>query len=143
MNTKIIIAAVAGSVAAFLLGWVVWGMLLMDYYDANTIKYEGLMLPENEMRLWAIYISNLAGTVMMAWLFDKMNVSTLSSGVQAGAIIYFLVALSFDMIFYSMMNWFNGTTIIFVDIIVNAIFGGIIGGIVAMLLGMGNKKAAA
>lgn len=143
MNTKTIIAAVVGSVAAFLLGWVIWGMLLMDYFEANTVQYEGLMLPESDMRLWAIYISNLANAFLFAWLFDKMKITTLMGGVQTGAIIGALYAISIDMMFFSMMNWYIGTTVIIVDILVNAAFSGIIGGIIAMMLGRGGAKAAA
>lgn len=29
MNTKVLIAALVGAIAAFLLGWVIFGMLLM------------------------------------------------------------------------------------------------------------------
>lgn len=142
MNSKTIIAAVVGAIAAFLLGWLVWGMLLMDYFTSNTIQYEGLMLPESEMKLWAIFISNLAGSIMTAWVFSKMNLRTFGQGFQAGLIIYGLIAVSFDMMFYSMMNWFANTTVIAVDILVNAVFGGIIGGIIAMMLGRGTSSAA-
>lgn len=140
MNTKIIIAAVVGSIAAFLLGWVIWGMLLMNYFEANTVQYEGLMLPESDMRLWAIYISNLANAFLFAWLFDKMNINTLMGGLQTGAIINALFAVSIDMMFYSMMNWYIGTTIIIVDVIVNAVFGAVIGAIIALMLGRGMAK---
>ena len=142
MNTKTIIAAVVGAIASFLLGWVIWGMLLMDYFQKNTIQYEGMMLPESEMKLWAIFISNLAGGFMYAWLFSRMNIRTFAGGAQAGAIIGALMALSIDMMFYSMMNWYANTTIIVVDILVNGFFGLVIGGIIGMMLGRGDKAAA-
>ena len=143
MNSKTIIAAVVGAIASFLLGWVVWGMLLMDYFKSNTVQYEGMMLGENEMKLWAIFISNLASSWLFAWLFSRMNIKTLAGGFQTGAIINFIWALSIDMMFYSMMNWYANSTIIVVDVIVNAIFGGIIGAIIALVLGKGEKVATA
>ena len=142
MNTKTIIAALVGAVASFLLGWVIWGMLLMDYFQANTIQYEGMMLPETEMKLWAIFVSNLAGGFLFAWLFSRMNIKTLAAGAQAGAIINLCIAISIDMMFYSMMNWYANATIIVVDILVNAFFGAVIGGIIAMMLGRGEKSSA-
>ena len=117
-------------------------MLLMDYFHANTIQYEGMMLPETEMKLWAIFISNLSGSFMFAWLFSRMNIKTLAAGAQAGAIINIFIAISIDMMFYSMMNWYANTTIIVVDIIVNAVFGAMIGSIIALMLGRGEKAAA-
>jgi len=143
MNSKTIIAAVVGAIASFLLGWVVYGMLLVDYFKSNTVQYEGMMLPEGEMKLWAIFISNLASSWLFAWLFSRMNVRTFAGGFQTGAIINFVWALAIDMMFYSMMNWFANSTIIVVDVIVNAIFGGIIGGIIAMMLGRTEKTATA
>ena len=143
MNSKTIIAAVVGAIASFLLGWLVWGILLMDYYKTNTVQYEGMMLPDNEMKLWAIFISNLASSGLFAWLFNRMNITTLAGGFQTGAIINLVWALSIDMMFYSMMNWYANTTIIVVDVIVNAIFGGIIGSIIAVMLGRGTRVATA
>jgi len=143
MNSKTIIAAVVGAIASFLLGWVVYGMLLVDYFKSNTVQYEGMMLPDGEMKLWAIFISNLASSWLFAWLFSRMNVRTFAGGFQTGAIINFVWALAIDMMFYSMMNWFANSTIIVVDVIVNAIFGGIIGGIIAMMLGRTEKTATA
>src|SRR6188768_3837416 len=114
MNSKTIIAAVVGAIASFLLGWLVWGILLMDYFKTNTVQYEGMMLPDNEMKIWAIFISNLASSGLFAWLFSKMNITTLAGGFQTGAIINLVWALSIDMMFYSMMNWYANTTIIVV-----------------------------
>lgn len=31
MNTKLLVAALAGGITAFLLGWLLFGMLLMGY----------------------------------------------------------------------------------------------------------------
>src|SRR6188768_4300168 len=129
MSTRTILAAVVGSIAAFLLGYVIWGVLLMDYFDSSTIHYEGLMLPETEMKLWAIYIANLASAFLFAWLFTRMGISTPIGGAQAGAIINALFALSMDMMFYSMMNWYKSASVIAVDILVNTVYGAIIGAI--------------
>ncbi len=141
MNTKTIIAIVVGSISAFLLGWLVWGILLADYYKANMIEYPGMMI--DPPILWAIFISNIVGTTLLAWLFGKMNVNSMMGGFQAGAIIYFFIALSYSLMFYSMMNWYANTTVMIVDVIVNAVFGGIIGAIVGMMMGRGGEKAAA
>src|SRR6187431_1281776 len=112
MSTKTILAAVVESIAALLLGYVIWGVLLMDYFKSSTIPYEGLMLPDTEMKLWAIYISNLASSFLYAWSFTRMGINTPIGGAQAGAVINALFALSMDMMFYSMMNWFKSVSVI-------------------------------
>lgn len=143
MNTKTIIAALVGAIASFLLGWVVYGMLLMEYYKTGTIQYEGLMLPDSEFKLWAIFVSNLASSFLFAWAFTKMNIRSFAGGAQAGAIINLLFGISMDMMFYSMMNWYANTTVIVVDVLIGTAFGAIIGGIIGMMLGRGEKTATA
>ena len=36
MNTRLIVAALLGSVVAFFLGWLVYGILLAPYYEVNS-----------------------------------------------------------------------------------------------------------
>ena len=38
MNARVLLAALGGAVSNFLVGWVVYGMLLMDYMKANTVQ---------------------------------------------------------------------------------------------------------
>ena len=127
MNTKTIIAAVVGAIASFLLGWIIWGILLMDYFQANMIHYDGLMI--NPPILWAIFLSGLAQTTLFAFLFEKMNVVNLMDGFKYGVIINFFISISMTLFFYSSMNWYIGVTVMVVDILVNTIYGGLIGDI--------------
>ena len=43
MTTKAIIAAIAGGIVAFLLGWLVFGILLDGFYTAHSTQYAGLI----------------------------------------------------------------------------------------------------
>ncbi|MBK9328158.1 MAG: hypothetical protein IPM95_02355 [Sphingobacteriales bacterium] len=42
MNARVLIAALAGAVASFLLGWLFYGFLLPDFYAAHSLHYAGL-----------------------------------------------------------------------------------------------------
>ena len=142
MDSKTIIAAVVGAVASFLLGWLIWGIVLMNYFQQNIVQYPGLMLGETEFKIWAIFISNLAGCFMLAWVLNRMNARSFGSGATAGAIIYTLYSISMAMMFYSMMNWYSNSTVMIVEILVNTFFGVVIGGIIGMMLGRGKAAAA-
>lgn len=133
MNTKTIVAVIVGAIASFLLGWVIWGILLMDFFEANTIQYEGMMY--DEPKLWAIFISNLASSALLGWILAKTNTTGFGGGFMTGLIIFCLNSISIDMMFYSMMNWYSNFTVIIVDTIVNSLFGGVIGGIIALVRG--------
>ena len=136
-----ILAALAGGVVAFLLGWLVFGMLLASFYEENMVHYEGLMRGENDMRLYGIALANLSLSAMFAYIFDRCaNFRTFASGFTGALIIGLLTFTFFDMMMWSTMNMFSVKTMV-IDIVVNAVFAGIIGGVVGMVLGSGKKAA--
>jgi len=137
MNTKTIIAAGAGAITAYLLGWLLWGILLEDYYTNNMVQYAGLM--KEPPLLWLVFIANLATAFLFAWLFSRMNVRTFAGGFQAGAIIAVLYALSNSLMYYAFMNWYQTPAVIGVDLLVNAVYGGLVGSVIALMLGRGTK----
>lgn len=139
MNTKLFIAAIAGGVLYFLLGWIVYGILLMDFYAENTIVYAGLM---KEMpNLILMFLSNLFMAFLITWIFQKWaNIRTVSHGFSAGFLIGLLYSLSIDLMFYSTMNLYNETVLI-VDIIVNAVLIALVGACIGWILGLDKKKA--
>jgi uncharacterized membrane protein len=140
MNTKVLLAGLAGGIVAFLLGWVIFGMLLMGYYEANMIHYDGLMKGEGEMHLGLMFLSNLMLSLMLAYVFSRMGVNDLKGGLIAGAIIGFLVYLSVDLGFMAMMNMFANNTMVVVDVLANTVWVALIGAVVGLMLGRG--KAA-
>ena len=139
MNTKAILAAFAGAVFSFLGGWVIFGMLLMDFYTANTATYEGLSkgpMPD----LVFIFLSGLCSSFLLTVIYTKWaNVETFSAGFTNGLIVYFFFAASMDLAMYAFYNLANMTLTI-VDIIAQTVFGGVVGGIIGAVLGMGKKS---
>lgn len=141
MNMKVLIAALVGGVVAFLLGWLIWGTLLMGYYEASMIHYEGLMKTEGEMNLGLMFLSNLTLSLLMALLFQRMGIKDLMGGAMTGALIGGLFFLSVDLGFLAMMNYFATTTVVLVDVLANIVWTACIGAVIGLLLGRG--KAAA
>ena len=140
MNTKIIVGAIVGAIASFLLGWVVYGMLLMDFFKANATVYEGLM--KDPPVLWAIFASGLCITTLLAWLFSKLGITTFMKGATTAFVIAFLLTLWYYLLAHAFMNLYN-TTLMMTDILVGSVFNAVIGGIIAMVMGkVGNKSAA-
>ena len=67
-NNKTLIGGLAGGVAFFLLGWLIYGILLMDYYAANTNQCA--MRPMTDMVMWAMIVSNLAAGLLVATILS-------------------------------------------------------------------------
>ena len=145
MNTKTLLAALAGAVAAFLLGWLIFGNLLMPFYSSHTMQYEGLMKdmenPAASM-LVLIFIANFGWTLAIAMVCSWSNMVGIMKGAVIGGTLGFLIQTSFDLFMYSTMNMYDGTLII-VDVVVNALFGAVIGAVIGWVMERGSNKAVA
>ena len=141
MKQQAIIAALIGAVVSFLLGWLIWGMLTMDYYNANTNPvFAGLQ--KDPPVLGVILIAQVCWSLLLAYVLDKSGESGFASGFKTGAILFFLIETAMVAMFYATMDIYSGTTIMFVDIALNVIFGGVVGGVVGWWMGRGAKAAA-
>jgi len=136
MNTnKILLAGLIGGAASFLLGWLVWGVLLMDFMKSNAGSATGVMRAENEMIWWALILGNIAGGLLLALIYGRWgSISTFLTGAKAGAVIGLLLGISYDMMWYATSNvmTLNGAL---VDILANVVVTGLVGGVVGWFLG--------
>lgn len=144
MNTKVLLAALAGAVTLFLLGWLLFGMLLAPWYKSISTP-EGIAAqraPE-EMLLWAIFLSNLVSGLLFALIFSRWaSISTFRAGAIAGGIISLLIALSLDLGFFAFMKMWTNPAFLVVDPLANAVIGAIAGGVVGWVLGYGQRQTA-
>ena len=140
MNTKVLIAALAGAVATFLSGWVIYGMAMKGFYDSNTAEAaRGLMRGDN-MILWAIFVGCLSWSLLLALIFSRWaGINTFQGGAIGGAWVGFLIALGTNFFGYGSMDIMSMNAAI-VDAFVNAVQGAIAGGVVGFVLGYGQAK---
>ncbi|MEZ5039083.1 MAG: hypothetical protein R2828_04300 [Saprospiraceae bacterium] len=137
-TNKILLAGLAGGVTAFIAGFVIYGLALMPFFEANTSE-AGLKLAKVPMVWWAMVAGNIVWGMFLAYVFGKWaNISTFPSGAKAGALIGFLVALSVDLMMFSTMDHSNLTATL-VDPLANAALSAIVGGVVGVVLGMGGE----
>lgn len=134
MNTRVLLAGLASGVAGFLLGWVIFGMLLMDYFEAGVIHYEGLHKPEEEMNLGLVFLANLLFGLMLAWVCDKSGSRSAGSGFVAGAVVGFGVYASMSIMFLAFMNWYTGMSVAVVEILANTVWSALMGAVAGLVL---------
>lgn len=138
-TTKMLISGIAGGIAAFFAGWIIYGMLLMDFMAQNSGTATGVMRANTEMVWWALIAGNLFTGILYSYIFNRWaNIGTLSAGLSAGAIIGLLMAAAFDLTMYGTSNILalNG---VWVDIAASAVLGAITGAVVGWVNGMGKK----
>ena len=132
MNTKTLLGALIAGVVSFLLGWLIFGILLMDYYTANKVQYPGLL--KDPMEIWPIAVADLAWGLLVSWIFSMANIKTVAKGVTVGFLIGFLMVLGFDLFVYAELNLYS-TRLLGLDVIMNGIMGAASGAVLGWWYG--------
>jgi len=128
--SKLSIATLIGGVVNFLVGWLVYGILLKDAMPLP----EGISRPDDQMNMGFMIVSCLAYTALIAYLASRIGISTTQSGAILGAIIGALISFSvgFGM---AAMYTFGTVQNTLVDTGANAVVSAITGGVIGWYLG--------
>jgi hypothetical protein len=141
MSTRILVATVAGGAALFLLGFLVYGLLLEPWMRTQMVKHDGLMM--DSPNFVTLVLANLVWAFFVSLIFDRWaSISTFAGGLVGGAMITFLMGLYFDLMSVSFMNLFSSYLPVAVDVIAFTVIGAIAGGVVGAVLGLMNKNTA-
>jgi len=130
---KILRGTIFGAIAFFFLGWLVWGILLMDFSMNNY--NQSIYLPENEMIWWAMIVSNLVLALLFTLILKWAGAKTLVDGAKISAIVGALYALSVDLGFYSMTNVILHLSAILVDALAYVLVSAITGLVIVLTWG--------
>lgn len=134
MSSKTLIAAAAGFVVLFLLAFLFYGWLLMDFFTANAGSVAGAM-KESPDWPWVV-IGEFLGALTLAVILGWAGVRTVGEGIQKGAVFGFLVALAVGFVWLGTAN-ISTLASTLVDSLVTAVRYGVAGAVVGMLLGRG------
>ncbi len=141
MFIRILAGAVAGGIVFFFLGWLIFGVLLMEFMKAHTINYPGLM-KEPMPDMIPLALANLAWAWLIAFIFEYWaGIRTFVAGLKGGALIIFPLVLGLDLLYMAFMNLYQGFTPLIADVIGSTVIGAIAGGVIGWTLGMVGKKA--
>ncbi len=135
MNSKkVLIGGLAGGVVFFLLGWLLYGMLLMDFMMQHSNTASGAFRSETEMIWWAMVVGNLALGFLLSYVLNKANVAGAMAGATTGAVVMLLMSTAIDCIMYAQLNLWDTTGMV-VDILVSTVMGAIVGAVIGWLNG--------
>ena len=134
-------ASVAGGVTLFVAGFLLWGLALSGFFEAHVGTATGVLKEPVDMVhlalgqiIWAVLLT----VVMAKWA----GVSGFGQGMMIGAVLGFLMSLSVGLTQFSMTNLVDLTAVL-TDPFVSAVWSGLGGGVIGLVLGSGNKEAAA
>lgn len=143
MNTKkFLVGGIVGGVVYFLLGWVVYGMLLKDFMHDNMGTAQGVMKAEDQFVWWAMIVGHMAIGFLLSYVLARTNTNSFGGGLATGGIIGLLMCLGYDAIMYGVSNLMT-TTGMMGDIGASTVMAAITGAVIGIVNGMmSNSKAA-
>lgn len=131
MNLRSVVAALAGAVVAFLLGYVVYEIVLMPMMAPMMVNLNTSM----DM------VSMFLGTFLWAWalamILEKWDggVTDLKNGALVAAIFGVIFSLSIDLSFGAMFNIYTNKMVYLYNAIGSAILWGGAGAAIAIVRG--------
>lgn len=131
-----LLAVLVGSVAGFLLGWAIYGILLDPFYQARCPHRHLIMRDMETVRVWGIFVAYVFNALFLTYVFSLAAVRGAGRGFTVGAILGALTTAAYDLMMFSTTNMYT-KEVYLVDIPAGAIFTGIIGALIALVLGRG------
>ncbi len=132
MSSKSIVAGVAGGVTLFLLGYIIYVLLLPGMFETEIAKEPPAFL--------FIVLGEIVWGLLLAWLFGRAGVSTIGDGATTGAVFGVLVALAIGLIMYGATTM-AGLSYYLAEVVVLAVRYGAAGAVIAWVLGRGATAA--
>lgn len=133
MNTKFFTSALAATVTVFVGGWVIYGMILMDYMAAHSFMKEA-------PAMWSIIVGNLFSCLLYAFVCQLGGIKSFGKGMATGAILGGLMGLSTNFLMYG-GGMFDSATPMILDTAGIIVLGGLGCGVAGALMGRGESAA--
>jgi len=130
---KILRGTVFGGIAYFLLGWLVWGILLMDFYSASMNQCANRT--DGQMVWWAIILSNLVMALLLTLILHWAKAKTILDGLKFGALFGLLYGSALAFSFWSMSTMYLTAGAMVTDIVVTVAVMAVIGLVIVLTWG--------
>ncbi len=129
---KFAMGTIAGGITMFAFGFLIYGLALKGFFEANTLHPQILIDPPNF--LWLVLgmlaMASFYTYILLTWA----GIKTFAGGAKAGAVLGLLLGMGITFTFYGTMEFMTPTGA-FVDIGVNTVSTAITCGVIAMVLG--------
>jgi hypothetical protein len=134
---KILRGTVFGGIAYFLLGWLVWGILLMDFLSGNMNQCANR--PDAGMIWWAIILSNFVVALLLTLILNWAGAKSITDGLKYGALFGLLFASAMAFSSWSMTTMYTNMGAMAVDIAASAVVLALVGLVITLTWGRSSK----
>lgn len=128
---KLIIGTIAGAIVFFLLGWLFYDKLLVDFFRHNPGQV-GLIGRKQPEFLYLV-IGQVIYGLLLTYILLRANVSSLGGGLITGAITGFLICAAVDFTMYGtsiIMSKRGLAADVLAATVISAVAGAVIGSVV-------------
>ena len=130
---RLVIGTVAGGIALFILGYVIWNMLFVEFFAANAGSATGVV--KDSQVVWALSLGSLCYAALLTLAIGtRAGSATIVEGLKIGAIVGGLMWFAVDLTLYAVWNVSNLTAAI-ADSLLELIRAGISCAVIAAVLG--------
>ncbi len=96
---RLIIGTVVGGITLYILGYIIWNMLFVEFFAANAGSATGVV--KDPQVVWAIAVGTLSYAALLTLAIGTRAASTtIVEGLKIGAIVGFLMWFGADLIIY-------------------------------------------
>jgi hypothetical protein len=133
MNTRnLLLGTRVGGMAYFFLGYIFYVVIFSGFMEAQKGTATGVQ--KTVMEWWPLVLGNFSIAFLLTYIFTRWaKVSTMVTGMKAGAIIGFLMALGWDMITYDTTNIITLTGAL-ADVLISTVIMAMVGGIIGLVI---------
>lgn len=136
-SNKFLLGGIVGGVVYFVLGYLFYGLLLKSFFDANATPTD-----MSKIIWWALIVANLLFGFLFSYIIGKAKAASIGAAAGIGFVVGLLMALSTDLLQYSMSMNTTSFKVIAVDALTTAVMSAIAGAVIGWVYGMGKKPAA-
>lgn len=132
------LAGLAGGITFFIMGWLIYGMVLANYMAGHSNP--AITRPLNEMIWWALILSNLSWAFLLTIIYEWSNVRSWMVGASRGAILGLFLAISIDFGFYAMYTMYTSVAPLIIDILASVVMFAVVGAVIGWVLNKRGKR---
>ena len=138
---KLLIGSIVGGILIFLLDWLIFGNLLMNFMKDNPGTALNVNRGKDDMQFMYLAVGSLSGGALLAYIFEKASVNSLGSGLVTGGVVCFFMNLSIDATMYGWSNVMSkkGMT---ADILGGVLIGAVVGAVIGLINSKLTKTSA-
>lgn len=134
---KILRGTLFGGIAYFLIGWLVYGVLLYNFFSPMTNTCANR--PEGEMVWWAMILSNLLIALFLTLFLKWSGARSVTDGLKTGALFGALFTATIDLSLYSMTTMYKSLVPVVLETLASAVVMAAVGMIIVLTWGKPKK----